>query len=126
MEQSCVKQNTFYRDTKHRIQYFFCRYICAQNNNDSLALVFYERAREEFKEGKNEWRYAQMLITVAHHHLLRESTTAQIVRVFHVNALHPQAQAQYREVQEAEVLAVARTPVREAVAPADDSYDIYY
>jgi hypothetical protein len=69
----------------------------------------------------------RIVITVAHDHLLlRESTTAQIVRVFHVNALHPQAQAQYREVQEAEVLAVARTPVREAVAPADDSYDIYY
>jgi hypothetical protein len=63
---------------------------------------------------------------VAHHHLLQESTIAQIVRAYHVNALHPQAQAQYREVQEAEVLAVARTPVREAVAPADDSYDIYY
>lgn len=58
--------------------------------------------------------------TVAHHHLLQESTTAQIVRAYHVNALHPQAQVQYREVQEAEVLAVARTPVREAVAPADD------
>ena len=68
----------------------------------------------------------RIVITVALHHLLRESTTAQIVRVFHVNALHPQAQAQYREVQEAEVLAVARTPVREAVAPADDSYYRYY
>ena len=44
-------------------------YICAQNNNDSLALVFYERASEKFKEGKNEWRYAQMLLTVAHHHI---------------------------------------------------------
>ena len=58
--------------------------------------------------------------TVAHH-LLQESTTVQIVRAYHVNALHPQAQAQYREVQEAEVLAVARTPVREAVAPAGNA-----
>ena len=28
-------------------------YICAQNNNDSLALIFYERANEDFKESKN-------------------------------------------------------------------------
>ena len=37
-------------------------YICAQNNNDSLALIFYERASEDFKESKNEWRYAQSLL----------------------------------------------------------------
>ncbi len=37
-------------------------YICAQNNNDSLALIFYERATEDFKESGNEWRYAQSLL----------------------------------------------------------------
>ena len=37
-------------------------YICAQNNTDSLALIFYERAREDFKESGNEWRYAQSLL----------------------------------------------------------------
>lgn len=37
-------------------------YICAQNNNDSLALIFYERASEDFKESENEWRYAQSLL----------------------------------------------------------------
>ena len=37
-------------------------YICAQNNNDSLALIFYERASEDFKESGNEWRYAQSLL----------------------------------------------------------------
>ena len=42
-------------------------YICTQNNNDSLALIFYERASEDFKESRNEWRYAQMLLTIAHH-----------------------------------------------------------
>ena len=58
--------------------------------------------------------------------LLRESTTAQIVRVFHVNAVLLQALVLHPEVPEAEALAVARTPVREAATPADDSYDRYY
>ena len=42
-------------------------YICSQNNVDSLALIFYKRACEDFKESGNEWRYAQMLLTIAHH-----------------------------------------------------------
>ena len=37
-------------------------YICAQNNNDSLALTFYKRASEDFEESGNEWRYAQSLL----------------------------------------------------------------
>ena len=37
-------------------------YICGQNNNDSLALIFYERASEDFKESGNDWRYAQALL----------------------------------------------------------------
>ena len=39
-------------------------YICAQNNNDSLALIFYERASEDFKKSGNEWRYAQGLLNI--------------------------------------------------------------
>ena len=39
-------------------------YICAQNRNDSLALIFYERASEAFKESDNEWRYAQSLLNI--------------------------------------------------------------
>lgn len=39
-------------------------YICAQNSNDTLALTFYERASEDFKESGNEWRYAQSLLTI--------------------------------------------------------------
>ena len=39
-------------------------YICAQNNNDSLALIFYERASEDFEESGNEWRYAQGLLNI--------------------------------------------------------------
>lgn len=38
-------------------------YICTQNNNDSLALIFYERASEDFKESGNEWYYAQNLLS---------------------------------------------------------------
>lgn len=36
--------------------------ICAQNNNDSLALIFYERASEDFAESGDEWRYIQVLL----------------------------------------------------------------
>ena len=39
-------------------------YICAQNNNDSLALIFYEQASEDFKKSGNEWRYAQGLLNI--------------------------------------------------------------
>jgi tetratricopeptide (TPR) repeat protein len=39
-------------------------YICAQNNNDSLALIFYERANKAFKESANEWYYAQNLLNI--------------------------------------------------------------
>ena len=31
-------------------------YICAYNNSDSLALIFYERASENFQKSGNEWR----------------------------------------------------------------------
>ena len=44
-------------------------YICSLNNNDSLSLIFYERANDDFKESGNEWRYAQMLLTVAYHRI---------------------------------------------------------
>ena len=44
-------------------------YICAQNNNDSLALIFYERASEDFKESGNEWYYAQMLLDCSERHI---------------------------------------------------------
>ena len=39
-------------------------YICAQNNNDSLALIFYEQASEDFRGSCNEWYYAQSLLNV--------------------------------------------------------------
>lgn len=42
-------------------------YICAQSNNDSLALIFYERANEDFQKSSNEWYYAQSLLNVCYH-----------------------------------------------------------
>ena len=39
-------------------------YICAQNNNDSLALIFYERACENFRECGDKWYHAQSLLNV--------------------------------------------------------------
>ena len=39
-------------------------YICAQNNNDSLALVFYEHATNNFRESGHSWRYAQSLLNI--------------------------------------------------------------
>ena len=44
-------------------------YICAQNNNDSLALRFYERASKDFKECGNKWYYAQMLLDCSERHI---------------------------------------------------------
>ena len=36
--------------------------ICAQNSCDSLALIFYERASENFQESGNDWYYAHTLL----------------------------------------------------------------
>jgi hypothetical protein len=74
-------------------------YICAQNNNDSLALIFYERASEDFKESKNEWRYAQMLLTVAHHHInlhqfLMADSLLQVAQLYQLDSAY---QARYYE-----------------------------
>ena len=40
-------------------------YICAQNNRDSLALIFYEFACKVHEENANEWYYAQNLLNIA-------------------------------------------------------------
>ena len=44
-------------------------YICVQNNNDSLALIFYERSNKAFKESGNDWYYAQSLLNVSQCHI---------------------------------------------------------
>lgn len=74
-------------------------YICAQNNSDSLALIFYERASENFNESENEWRYAQMLLTVAHHcinlhHFLIADSLLQVTQTYSLDSAY---QARYYE-----------------------------
>ena len=44
-------------------------YICAQYNNDSLALIFDERAREAFKESGDDWYYAQSLLNISENYI---------------------------------------------------------
>ena len=51
-------------------------YICAQNNTDSLALIFYKRSNTAFKESGDEWYYAQSLLNIAQCHIyLQEFST---------------------------------------------------
>ena len=76
-------------------------YICTQNNNDSLALIFYERASEDFKESGNEWRYAQMLLTVSHHcinlhHFLIADSLLQVAQTYSLDSAY---QARYYETR---------------------------
>ena len=76
-------------------------YICTHNNNDSLALIFYERASEDFKESGNEWRYAQMLLTVSHHcinlhHFLIADSLLQVAQTYPLDSAY---QARYYETR---------------------------
>ena len=76
-------------------------YICAQNNNDSLALFFYERAHKDFVESGNEWRYAQMLLTIAQHRInldnfLVADSLLQIAQSYQLNNSY---QARYYETR---------------------------
>ena len=62
-------------------------YICAQNCSDSLALIFYERASENFKESGNDWRYAQALLdriesNVCIHNYITADSLLQIARTY--------------------------------------------
>ncbi len=64
-------------------------YICAQSNNDSLALIFYNRAGRDFKKSGNEWRYAQNLLSVSecYVYLHQFATTDSILKLAHTYAL---------------------------------------
>ena len=44
-------------------------YICIQYNNDSLALIFDERASASFKEGTDDWYYAQSLLNISENYI---------------------------------------------------------
>lgn len=74
-------------------------YICAQNNNDSLALIFYERASEDFKESGNDWRYAQTLLSRSEFNInLRNYTVADsLLQVAQTYPLDSAYHARYYE-----------------------------
>ena len=74
-------------------------YICAQDNNDSLALIFYERASEDFEESGNEWRYAQSLLdriefNVKLYNNMAADSLVQIARTYSLDSTY---QARYYE-----------------------------
>ena len=76
-------------------------YICAQNNNDSLALVFYERASEDFKKSGNEWRYAHSLLdriefNVKLHNYIVADSLLKIAKTYSVDSSY---QARYYETR---------------------------
>ena len=76
-------------------------YICAQNNNDSLALIFYDRASEDFKESGNEWRYAQSLLNLISCYIDFNSFTIadSLLQVAQSYQLDSAYQARYYETQ---------------------------
>ena len=76
-------------------------YICTQNNNDSLALIFYERASEDFKESGNEWRYAHSLLdriefNVKLHHYIVADSLLQVAQTYSFDSAY---QARYYETR---------------------------
>ena len=76
-------------------------YICAQNNNDSLALIFYERASEDFKKNGNEWRYAHSLLdriefNVKLHNYIVADSLLKIAQTYSVDGSY---QARYYETR---------------------------
>lgn len=76
-------------------------YICAQNNNDSLALIFYERANKAFKKSANEWYYAQSLLNIGRcylkQHLFNQADS--ILHIAQMYQLDSAYQARYLETK---------------------------
>ncbi|MBO5673312.1 MAG: tetratricopeptide repeat protein [Paludibacteraceae bacterium] len=74
-------------------------YICAQNDNDSLALIFYERSNNAFKESGNEWYYAQSLLNVSqcHVYLHRFGNADSLLNVAQTYQLDSAYMARYYE-----------------------------
>ena len=86
-------------------------YICAQNNNDSLALIFYERSNKAYLESNNEWYFAQSLLNMSYHHILlhqfikadsllqivqsHQKNSAYIARYLETKGLYHYEQQQY-------------------------------
>ena len=69
-------------------------YICAQNNSDSLALIFEERAGDDFKESGDDWYIAQSLLNISYNSIdlkmyVYADSMLQIASSYHIdNAFH--------------------------------------
>ena len=76
-------------------------YICLQNNRDSLALIFYERASEDFKESGNEWYYAQNLLNRSEYNInLHNYTLADsLLQIAQTYSLDSAYHARYYETR---------------------------
>jgi tetratricopeptide (TPR) repeat protein len=76
-------------------------YICAQNNSDSLALIFYERASKDFQESSNEWYYAQTLLERSEFNinLHNYDTADSLLRIAEDYQLDSAYQARYHETR---------------------------
>ena len=76
-------------------------YICAQNNNDSLALIFYERASENFKESGNDWRYALNMLdrSEANIYLNRNRDADSLLQIVHLYQFDDTFSARYLETR---------------------------
>ena len=77
-------------------------YICAQNDNDSLALIFYERSNNAFKESGNEWYYAQSLLNISqcHVYLHRFDKADSLLDIAMLNKVEDDAyQARYYRIE---------------------------
>jgi tetratricopeptide (TPR) repeat protein len=74
-------------------------YICAQNNSDSLALIFFERASRDFRDSGEEWRYAHSLLdkiefNIKLHHYIVADSLLQIAQTYYLDSAY---QARYYE-----------------------------
>ena len=75
-------------------------YICTPNNDhDSLALIFYERASEHFKASDNHWYYAQILLNrseccIRLHNYFIADSLLQIAKSYQLDSAY---QARYYE-----------------------------
>ncbi len=76
-------------------------YICRQNNNDSLALIFYERSSKEFKKSGNEWYYAQSLLNISENYisLHQFSIADSILQMASLYQLDSSYMARYHETK---------------------------
>ena len=68
-------------------------YICEQNNNDSLAFIFYEQAGDNFRTSEDKWYYAQNLLSIIPICIhLQLYTTAdsllQIAKIYHIDSTY--------------------------------------